>query len=495
MWYCLLARWVRCWPQRHGRARLGWALFALLSPLLLLWPGAAARAHDLAIDQLMLWPDRAAGELRGELTIDPELTREKDARPDAASARRAIEFLAAHLALSLDGRAAPLAFEVRELWERGGATLGDVVRFSTPLAGSVRELRVRARGFPALVVSVQQRASAAPGQGATPAPSATPMETTSWLLSGDGWTPAYRLDGGWQASGWRSGGPDVFAEVSGALDAVGALPGEAGEAPPRLGPAAPEPIEAAWTSAARFVRIGFEHIVPDGVDHLLFVAGLVLARARRFRQVLVSLSLFTVAHTLTLALGHFQLVRAPSGLIEPLIALSIMAVGLDNLRAPRPVEARAWLRYAVVFGFGLVHGLGFASALSELSLDRERLLLALFCFNLGVELGQVAVAASLLLAWLAARRWATLERYATLAGSAAIAAAGLLLVIDRAVGAEPAAALVGASASAAPALAAPTLAAPALAAPNLAAPALTIVARPASPTPSATGAVSNRASP
>lgn len=381
----------------------------------LLLANAPAHAHDLAVDQVMLWPDPAAGELRGQITFDPELTRSKDARPTQEDARRAVEFLSSQLELTLDARRAPLHFEVRELWMRGGATVGDVVSFSTPLGASVRELRLRASAFKALIVSVQR----------VPAKeSPAPIETTSWLLGKDEWTPAYHLDSGWGAPGWRAGGPDAFNDVnpSGASAPVPeAAPRDADEARP-----------ASTTGlAARFVRLGFEHILPGGFDHVLFVSGLVLSRARRYRQVLIALSLFTLAHTLTLALGHFQLVQVSPRVVEPLIAFSIFALGVDNLRSRRSVDAPAAARYLVVFSFGLVHGLGFASALSELAFDPNHLVLALFSFNLGVELGQVAVVALLALLLHAIRRWNELERYATLAGSAAIAASGLVLMIDR----------------------------------------------------------------
>jgi hypothetical protein len=409
----------------------------VLSAAVLLALAPPARAHDLAIDQLMLWPDRSRGELRGELTFDPELTRSKDAQPSEADARRAVEFLNAHLDVTLDGERVPLAFEVRELWVRGGATLGDVVRFSAPLAAAARELRVRGSGFEALVVSVQQmRGAAAPG-GPAPgalgpaAGSAASIETTSWLLGKDESTPVYDLDAGWREPGWKRGGPDAFNDPS-AAPAVGEAAGSPAGAPESAGaPASGSERASATSLAARFVRLGFEHILPGGVDHVLFVAGLVLARSRRFRQVLVSLSLFTLAHTLTLALGHFQLLQLSPRVVEPLIAFSIFVLGIDNLRASRSAEAPAGGRHLVVFCFGLVHGLGFASALSELSFDPDRLVLALLSFNLGVELGQVVVVSLLALALFSIRRWRELEQYATLAGSAAIAASGLVLAIDR----------------------------------------------------------------
>jgi hypothetical protein len=387
---------------------------ALLFGLCLCVLGRSASAHELAMDQVMLWPDPAAGVLRGELTFDPELTRSKDAQPSAEDERRVLAFLEASVRLTLDGEEQRLGLEVRELWVPGGATLGDVVLFTLPLPTGARELRLFASdAFGTLVTSVQ-RVDATGG-----------VETTSWLLRGGEWTPVYRLGAGWQQPGWRAGGPDVFSDaVSGGTPAAG------DRASDRPSESAAPPASLAL--AARFIRVGFEHILPGGIDHVLFVAGLVLGSARRYRQVLLSLTLFTLAHTLTLALANFQVVRLPAGVVEPLIALSIVALGVDNLRrratsTPRQPPAR----YAVVFGFGLIHGLGFANALAELTFDPRRAVLALFSFNLGVELGQVVVVVLLGLVLHLIRERGSLERYATLAGSALIALCGSFLVFER----------------------------------------------------------------
>ena len=410
--------------SRDARLLIGrWCRSVAIGVWVFLTLNARAFAHDLAIDQVMLWPDRQKGELRGELTLDPELTRSKDAAPSEEHARRVLEFVNAHLQLTLDRRPVALALEIRELWVRGGATLGDVVRFKAPLSASDHELRLHAAGFAALVVSVQ-RVPARAGSGSASVPPGR-IETASWLLGKDDWTPAYGLDTGWQASGWREGGPDVFSDA----------------APPELAPARDAPRSASSLGlAVRFVRLGFEHILPGGVAHVLFVAGLVLAGARRYRQILISLSLFTLAHSVTLALGSLQIAQVSPQVVEPLIAFSIFVLGADNLRARRSVETPPGARYALVFCFGLVHGLGFASALSELSFDADHLLLALSSFNVGVELGQVAVVALLALLLHAIRQRQKLEQYATLAGSAAIAVSGLVMVIERVGHADAAAA-------------------------------------------------------
>lgn len=142
-----------------------------------------------------------------------------------------------------------------------------------------------------------------------------------------------------------------------------------------------------WTTEAlTYLRIGFEHIIPKGLDHILFVVGIFLL-APRFRAILTQVTAFTVAHTVTLALGILGLVSVPAAIVEPLIAASIVWIAIENIRSDR---LSRW-RPLVVFGFGLLHGLGFASVLSEVGLPEAGFATALISFNLGVELGQLAV--------------------------------------------------------------------------------------------------------
>lgn len=138
-----------------------------------------------------------------------------------------------------------------------------------------------------------------------------------------------------------------------------------------------------------YTVLGVEHIL-GGIDHLLFVVGLLFLVGFR-RQLLWTITAFTVAHSLTLglsALGWLSLRAAP---VEAVIALSIVLLAAEALR-PRPTLTRR-LPALVAFGFGLIHGLGFAGALAEIGLPQHALLLALFTFNLGVELGQLLVVA------------------------------------------------------------------------------------------------------
>lgn len=146
---------------------------------------------------------------------------------------------------------------------------------------------------------------------------------------------------------------------------------------------------AADSAAAVFVRYivsGFEHIVPKGLDHILFVLGLFFF-SRRLRPLLAQVTAFTLAHTVTLALASLKVVSVPAEIVEPLIAVSIVYVAVENIIGGR-INA---VRVAVVFGFGLLHGLGFASVLGDIGLQDNRFVIGLIGFNIGVELGQLAV--------------------------------------------------------------------------------------------------------
>jgi hypothetical protein len=172
------------------------------------------------------------------------------------------------------------------------------------------------------------------------------------------------------------------------------------------------PIEFAFTEARRdatvelagttdtgwltFILMGMEHIL-GGLDHLLFLLAL-LAPARGLWRTVQIVTGFTVAHSVTLSLAALGLVDVPSRIVEPLIAASIVWVAVENLVTPAGL-GRRWLVASI---FGLIHGLGFAGALTELGLDRDAMVRALIGFNLGVELGQVAFVALVmpLVAWL-----------------------------------------------------------------------------------------------
>jgi hydrogenase/urease accessory protein HupE len=176
----------------------------------------------------------------------------------------------------------------------------------------------------------------------------------------------------------------------------------------------------------RFLASGVHHIL-IGPDHLLFLIGLLLLGGTLRRLVLI-VSAFTVAHSVTLSLAALAIVSPPAWIVEPAIALSIVYVGADNLTVRGGRDMRAW----IAFAFGFIHGFGFASVLREMDLPPRALGWSLFSFNLGVELGQVAVVLVVASALAAIRgRSETAARRLTVAGSLVVIAAGTFWFIER----------------------------------------------------------------
>jgi len=138
----------------------------------------------------------------------------------------------------------------------------------------------------------------------------------------------------------------------------------------------------------QYLVLGFTHILPKGLDHMLFVLGLFLL-STRLAPLLWQVTAFTLAHSITLALSVYGVIALSPAIVEPLIAASIVAVAVENLLTSR---LHAW-RVVVVFAFGLLHGLGFAGVLTEIGLPREDFVTGLVAFNVGVEGGQLAVIA------------------------------------------------------------------------------------------------------
>jgi hydrogenase/urease accessory protein HupE len=193
-------------------------------------------------------------------------------------------------------------------------------------------------------------------------------------------------------------------------------------------------LEATFTGVAdktevaqRFLHLGVEHIW-TGYDHLLFLAGLLLA-ATRLKDMLFIVTGFTVAHSITLSLAATGILVVPPEIVEPAIAASIVWVGLENLWKPPPRR-----RVVLTFLLGLIHGFGFAGMLAELGLPAGNLALALVCFNGGVELGQAGVVLVLLPLLLMLRRRAEWERYAVPLLSLGVAAMGLYWLVERVFG-------------------------------------------------------------
>ena len=194
-----------------------------------------------------------------------------------------------------------------------------------------------------------------------------------------------------------------------------------GESP---APAVAEPSR--WEWAKRYVKLGFVHILPRGLDHILFVLGLFLLGSR-LRPLLMQVTAFTVAHSITLALSMYGIFRLPVGVVEPLIALSIAFVAVENIVTS---DLHRW-RLLVVFGFGLIHGLGFASVLTELGLPRREFATALVSFNVGVEGGQLSVIglAMLVVGWWRWQSW--YRRAIVVPASGVIASVGLWWAVER----------------------------------------------------------------
>jgi len=176
----------------------------------------------------------------------------------------------------------------------------------------------------------------------------------------------------------------------------------------------------------KFVPAGIHHILV-GPDHLLFLIGLLLLGGS-IRRLLVVVTAFTVAHSVTLSLAALNIVRPPARLVEPAIALSIVYVGADNLLVRGGRDVRAW----IALTFGLIHGFGFANVLREMDLPARALGWSLFSFNLGVEIGQllIVVAAASAIAAIWSRSEATARRIA-FAGSLVVIAAGAFWFVQR----------------------------------------------------------------
>ena len=144
-----------------------------------------------------------------------------------------------------------------------------------------------------------------------------------------------------------------------------------------------EPTEAVLLY---YLKLGFRHIIPGGMDHMLFVSALCLLSSK-IKTILWQATAFTVAHSVTLALSLKNVISVPSAITEPIIAMSIGFVAIENILFS---ELKAW-RILIVFMFGLVHGMGFASALNEIGLPPNKFYTSIIAFNGGVELGQATI--------------------------------------------------------------------------------------------------------
>jgi hypothetical protein len=135
-----------------------------------------------------------------------------------------------------------------------------------------------------------------------------------------------------------------------------------------------------------YLQLGIRHIIPNGFDHILFVVSLCLL-STKIKTILWQATAFTVAHSITLALSMKGILLAPSAVVEPIISLSILFVAVENILLTR---LKPW-RVGIVFMFGLIHGMGFASSLNEIGLPRNKFYTSILSFNGGVEIGQIAI--------------------------------------------------------------------------------------------------------
>lgn len=184
--------------------------------------------------------------------------------------------------------------------------------------------------------------------------------------------------------------------------------------------------ESTSSVVRKYLQLGFIHILPRGFDHILFVVGLFLLSPRA-KTLLWQITTFTLAHTVTLALGSSGLIQIPGAIVEPAIALSIVWIAVEGVFSLQVTR----LRLAVIFAFGLLHGLGFAGVLLDLGLSPANYFSALFSFNIGVELGQLTVIAICFatLGWM--RHWPGYQRMIALPISSCIGIAGAYWVIER----------------------------------------------------------------
>jgi HupE / UreJ protein len=247
---------------------------------------------------------------------------------------------------------------------------------------------------------------------------ARPATITLRVVMPDGDTPV--------TIGWaREFGSLIVRQKAASDDAYAGYlnPGDISEPLPR----GSERTASGLSVFTRFVGLGYTHILPKGLDHILFVLGLFLF-SLKMRPLLTQVTAFTIAHTVTLALASLKIVTVPASIVEPLIALSIAWIAVENILWQR---LTVW-RTLVVFCFGLLHGIGFASILTEVGLSPSRFVTGLIGFNIGVELGQLTIILAAFLSvgyWFGSKPW--YRHVVVIPGSLAIAALGLFWAYER----------------------------------------------------------------
>jgi len=389
-----------------------WPWLACLACVLL---APAARAHSLTITQVLASFDQpGVVDVKIDYDLSPLLPspeayfRLTQAAP--AEQRKAIDGMLpdirAGLQLRAGGATLPLIFQGYALPSLSAANFDDpgVDKFTTfhflallPASGDPISLLVPYGAkveYPvAFIVQI---------------PSAH-ISATSWIEEGSNESDPFDWKGAAPEAGAATAGPSAPAKGPQPLaDMVDTMP---------------------WPrQLAMYLRLGFHHIVPEGTDHILFVLGLFFLGIT-WRKLISQTSVFTIAHATTLFLSTYGIFSLPSRYVEPAIALSISFIALENVFAPRLGPGRL----AVVFGFGLIHGLGFASSLSEVPFPKHRFIVALLGFNFGVDFGQLFIIgiAFLLVGWFRNRPW--FRRRIAIPCSCTIAAIGLFWAIQRTV--------------------------------------------------------------
>ncbi|MCW9046707.1 MAG: HupE/UreJ family protein [Gammaproteobacteria bacterium] len=184
---------------------------------------------------------------------------------------------------------------------------------------------------------------------------------------------------------------------------------------------------ALFSVISEYVIAGFDHIIPKGLDHILFILGIFLL-STKLKTLAWQATMFTLAHSITLSLSMFNIVSLPASIVEPLIALSIAYIGFENIFAHKLKTSRL----ALVFAFGLLHGLGFASVLADFGMPESAYATALISFNIGVEIGQLIILSS---AYFCITYWFKnkqhFHNYITVPGSIIIGVTGLYWTWDR----------------------------------------------------------------
>ena len=176
-----------------------------------------------------------------------------------------------------------------------------------------------------------------------------------------------------------------------------------------------------------YIPVGFTHILPKGLDHILFVIGL-LFLTPKFYPLLIQISIFTLAHTITLAISSLNIIDISTKIIEPLIAMSIIYVAVENFFNTSLTRYRS----IIIFFFGLLHGLGFASVLSSFGLPDNDFIWALVGFNIGVEIGQITIVLAfyaIFIYWIKTKNY--YRKYISIPGSVIIAFFGSFWLIER----------------------------------------------------------------